>query len=221
LTSSLDFEEVFEGVSHAAMDILDLDGAVVWTYEDGCTTVRTSVGEPAVPVGTTGTVSDAATELLMVQTKPLWIEDIATDDDVPDIIRSGFRTGSAILTPILVGDRVVGALSARSKQVRRFTEYDVRMLGRLAGQASVALDNAELHASIQSLSLTDSLTGLPNRNWVTQPQLGYPTAGISNSTSSEKLVRHIVAGSWRSYSSIWTRSNTTMTPSAMSSGIRF
>jgi diguanylate cyclase (GGDEF)-like protein len=163
LTNSLDFEEVFEGVSHAAMDLLDLDGAGVWTYEDGCATVRTSVGEPAVPVGTTGTVSDAATELLMVQTKPLWIEDIAADDDVPDIIRSGFRTGSAILTPILVGDRVVGALSARSKQVRRFTEYDVRMLGRLAGQASVALDNAELHASIQALSLTDPLTGLPNR----------------------------------------------------------
>ena len=163
LTSSLDFEEVFEGVSHAAMDLLDLDGAEVWTYEDGCATVRTSVGEAALPVGTTGTVSDAVTELLMLQAKPLWIEDVATDDDVPDIIRSCFRTGSAILTPILVGDRVVAALSARSKQVRRFTEYDVRMLGRLAGQASVALDNAELHAGIQALSLTDSLTGLPNR----------------------------------------------------------
>ena len=37
------------------------------------------------------------------------------------------------------------------------------MLVRLAAQASAALDNAELHASIQALSLTDSLTGLPNR----------------------------------------------------------
>ena len=163
LTSSLDFEEVLERVSHAAMDLLDLDGAGVWTFEDGCATVRTSVGEVAGPVGTSGPVSDAVTDLLMVQTKPLWIEDVAADDDVPDIIRSCFQTGSAIFTPILVGDRVVGALSARSKQVKRFTEYDVRMLGRLAGQASVALDNAELHASIRSLSLTDSLTGLPNR----------------------------------------------------------
>ncbi len=163
LAGSLDFEEVLERVSHAAMDLLDLDGAAVWTYEDGCATVRTSVGEVAVPVGTSGTVSDAVTEVLTVQAKPLWIEDVAADDDLPDIIRSYFPTGSAILTPILVGNRVVGVLSARSKQVRRFTEYDVRMLGRLAGQASVALDNAELHASIQALSLTDSLTGLPNR----------------------------------------------------------
>ena len=37
------------------------------------------------------------------------------------------------------------------------------LLTRLAGQASIALDNAELHANIQALSLTDVLTGLPNR----------------------------------------------------------
>ena len=62
-----------------------------------------------------------------------------------------------------MGDRVVGALAARSKQVRRFTDADVQMLGRLAAQASTAPDNAELHASIQALSLTDALTGLSNR----------------------------------------------------------
>ncbi|MCH8810336.1 MAG: diguanylate cyclase [Gemmatimonadetes bacterium] len=163
LSSSLDFEEVLERVSHAAMDLLEVDGAGVWTYEDGCATVRTSVGEAPVPVGTTVTVPDAVAEVLLTQAKPLWIEDVAADADLPDIVRSYFQTGSAILTPIVVGDRVVGALSARSNQVRRFTEYDVRMLGRLAGQASVALDNAELHASIQALSLTDALTGLPNR----------------------------------------------------------
>ena len=136
---------------------------VVWTYQDRCATVRASVGDLPVPVGTVVTIPDAVAEVLLVQAKPLWIEDVANDGDLPDIIRSYFRTGSAILTPILVGDRVVGALSARSNQVRRFTEHDARMLDRLAGQASVALDNAELHASIQALSLTDSLTGLPNR----------------------------------------------------------
>ena len=148
------------------MDLLDLGGSGVWTFEDGCATVRTSVGEVAGPVGTSGPVSDTVTDLLMVQAKVLWIEDVAADNDVPDITRSCLQTGSAIFTPILVGDRVVSALSARSKQARRFTEYDVRILDRLAGQASVALDNAELHASIQSLFLTDSLTGLPNRRYL-------------------------------------------------------
>ena len=121
LTSSLDFEEVLERVAHAAMDLLDLDGADVWTHEDGCATVRTSVGDGPVPVGTTVTIPDAVAEVLLVQVKPLWIEDIAAGDVFPASIRSHFRTGSAILTPILVDNRVVGALFARSNQVRRFT----------------------------------------------------------------------------------------------------
>ena len=163
LASSLDFEEVLERVSHAAMDLLDLDGAGVWTHEDGCATVRTSIGEVPVPVGTTWTLSDPVTQAVMVNAEPFWIEDVASHENPLNIVGICFQTGSAISTPIKVGDRVVGALSARSKQVRRFTDADVQMLIRLAGQASVALDNAELHANIQALSLTDSLTGLPNR----------------------------------------------------------
>ena len=163
LASSLDFEEVLERVSQAAMDLLDLDGADVWTHEDGRATVRTSAGEILVPVGTTWPLSDAVTEVLMVNGEPFYIEDVSAEDNVPDTIRSCFQTGSAVLTPIMVGARLVGALSARSKQVKQITEDHVRMLGRLAAQASAALDNAELHASIQALSLTDALTGLPNR----------------------------------------------------------
>ena len=145
------------------MDLFDRDGAGVWRQDDGCATVRTSVGEVAVPVGTTWTLSDAVAQAVMVNAEPFCIEDVASDDDPQGIVGICFRTGSAISTPIKVGDRVVGALSARSKQVRRFTDADMRMLSRLAGQASVALDNAKLHANIQALSLTDSLTGLPNR----------------------------------------------------------
>lgn len=161
LASSLDFEEVLEKVSHAALDLLDLDGAGVCTHQDGRATVRTSVGDLPVAVGTEWTLSDSITEVVIRQAKPFWIEGAAAEQ-FPDNM-GHFRTGSSISTPIVVGDQVVGALSARSKDVRRFTEYNVRMLERLAGQASVALDNAELHAGIRALSLTDSLTGLPNR----------------------------------------------------------
>ena len=44
-----------------------------------------------------------------------------------------------------------------------FGADDGQTLQRLASQASVALENARLHQSLQSLSLTDPLTGLPNR----------------------------------------------------------
>ncbi len=53
LSGSLDFEEVLVRVSHAAMDLLDLDGASVWTHDNGHATIRTSVGGDPIPVGTT------------------------------------------------------------------------------------------------------------------------------------------------------------------------
>jgi predicted signal transduction protein with EAL and GGDEF domain len=162
LASSLDFEEVLERVSQATMDPLDFDDAGVWTHEDGFATVRTSAGEIVVPVGTTWSLSDAVTKVLMVNGEPFYVEDVAAEDNMPDVIRNCFPTGSTVLTPIKVGARV-GSLSARSKQVRQFTEHYVRVLGRLAAQASPALGNAELHASTQALSLTDALTGLANR----------------------------------------------------------
>jgi GGDEF domain-containing protein len=100
---------------------------------------------------------------LVKEGKPFVIDDLATSPLVPDHMREFLEGGSGLGIPLLIGDRVAGALGAGSRETRRFSEYDTALLTRLAGQASVALDNAELHANIQALSLTDVLTGLPNR----------------------------------------------------------
>jgi diguanylate cyclase (GGDEF)-like protein len=58
---------------------------------------------------------------------------------------------------------VEGVLTAGSRQPRRFSREDIAVLQRLASQVSVALGNARMHANLHALSLTDPLTGLPNR----------------------------------------------------------
>ena len=62
-----------------------------------------------------------------------------------------------------MGTGVAGVLSAGSVHQGFFHEDETHVLLRLASQASVALENARLHSSVQALSLTDALTGLPNR----------------------------------------------------------
>ncbi|HIF06857.1 MAG TPA: diguanylate cyclase, partial [Gemmatimonadetes bacterium] len=65
--------------------------------------------------------------------------------------------------PLLMGGKVAGILTACSRRPRHFSEGDSAVLQRLASQAVVALENARLHTNLQALSLTDPLTGLPNR----------------------------------------------------------
>ena len=163
LTSSLDFEEVMARVSAAAMDLLDADGAGVWTFENTVATVRNSVGEIQVPVGATWDMEGPVYDTLVSEGKALVINDLAASPLVPDHMREFLEGGSGMAIPLVIGERVAGALAAGSRAIRGFSEYDTGLLTRLAGQASVALDNAELHANIQALSLTDVLTGLPNR----------------------------------------------------------
>ena len=65
--------------------------------------------------------------------------------------------------PLSVSGEVAGILFCDSPDDRPMGSDQVGILQRLAGQASVALGNARLHASLQSLTLTDPLTGLGNR----------------------------------------------------------
>ncbi|HKJ01699.1 MAG TPA: sensor domain-containing diguanylate cyclase, partial [Longimicrobiales bacterium] len=77
--------------------------------------------------------------------------------------RNHLRAGSGMGVPLVLGGRVAGVLTAGSRTPRYFSDDDTGVLQRLASQASVALENARLHSNLQALSLTDPLTGLPNR----------------------------------------------------------
>jgi diguanylate cyclase (GGDEF)-like protein len=93
----------------------------------------------------------------------LVVDDVRESDLLPDRMRLHQQDGSLIAVPLRVVERVMGFLSASSLKPRAFGMEASRLLQRLGSQASVALGNAELHSKLQALSLTDPLTGLPNR----------------------------------------------------------
>ena len=51
---------------------------------------------------------------------------------------------------MISGDRLIGALSLSSNRPNAFTEENQRFLESLAGQVSVALDNAHLYEELES-----------------------------------------------------------------------
>jgi len=163
LSSSLDAEEVLGMVIQAVLALVVSDGSSVWLLEGSEAQVAASGGPVSVPRGLKWTLEGALLEQLVRERVPVFVDDLYGSPLVPEVLRDHLTEGSALAVPLVVGSQVAGALAAVSSQKRFFAEGDYRILSRLASQASVALENARLHGRLQALSMTDSLTGLPNR----------------------------------------------------------
>jgi diguanylate cyclase (GGDEF)-like protein len=68
---------------------------------------------------------------------------------------------SVALAPVTPGDPVHGLITI-SRQGQPFTDDDREVLKSLASQATLALENVELHHQVQRQAVTDELTGLAN-----------------------------------------------------------
>jgi len=166
LTSERDPDEVLGRVIGAVLDVLDVDGAAVWLRdgdEGASGYISDSGGEIEIPVGTPWILAEELDELLLQDRRAAVIDNIATSRLIPEHLRDLLSGGSGVAVPITVDDEVVGVLAAGSREPRHFGSEETAILQRLARQASVALGNARLHETLQALSLTDPLTGLPNR----------------------------------------------------------
>lgn len=167
LTSELDPQELLGKVVAAVLDVLDVDGAAVWLCEgrDGSVArVTSSSGDIALPLGLHWKLEGEIHRILLEERRPYVLDDIAAMSElVPSQVREHLSGGSAVGVPLALVGGVAGILTAGSRQPRHFGPDEVGVLQRLASQGSIALENARLHQTLHALSLTDPLTGLPNR----------------------------------------------------------
>ncbi|HUL58813.1 MAG TPA: diguanylate cyclase [Anaeromyxobacteraceae bacterium] len=77
-------------------------------------------------------------------------------------VRRG-AAGSILAVPMSTLDEVVGVLEFLRPAGDAFPEDEIRLLQAVAAQAAMAVANARLHGEMVRLSLTDPLTGAPNR----------------------------------------------------------
>jgi diguanylate cyclase (GGDEF)-like protein len=166
LTSELDPELVLGKVIEAVQEVLSVDGTAIWLCDfqrDSVCKVAESGGEITLPTGLEWDISGELRQILVDSRDPIVLDNLQATDLVPENVAEHLTGGSAIGVPVVVSGQVEGVLTAGSRQPRRFAKEDAAVLQRLAHQCAVALGNARLHANLHALSLTDPLTGLPNR----------------------------------------------------------
>jgi diguanylate cyclase (GGDEF)-like protein len=164
VASSLDTKEVLTKVVDAMLSLLRADSASVWLLEaDNVARMAAAGGERTLPNDFQWKLEGPAFEHLVGQRSPLRVDDFAVAPHFPANMKPYLHEGSGVIVPLVVDNQVAGGLACRSKRTSFFGDDAAQLMQRLADQASVALQNARLHTSLQETSLTDPLTGLPNR----------------------------------------------------------
>lgn len=165
LASSLDPQEVLVKIIDAVLDLVEhAQGASVWLLEPGLVArVAASGGSPSLPVGLEWTLRGSPFADVADDNRSITLDDLRSGPVLPPEFREYVSGGSGVAVPLTVAGEVAGILFCDSPDDRPMGPGEEGILQRLASQASVALGNARLHASVQSLSLTDPLTGLANR----------------------------------------------------------
>ena len=80
-------------------------------------------------------------------------------------VRDAYGLGQVMASPLVVGERVVGAIVVSRRVGTTWPEATRRILNGAAVEASAALARAASHRDAEARASTDALTGLPNRGY--------------------------------------------------------
>jgi len=86
----------------------------------------------------------------MMNGKPAWVEDTASDPRVQyprEAMREGVK--SILSVPLLVRNKVIGALRVYTSETRNFSDDEVRFLYGFAEQVAIAIENARSYEDVK------------------------------------------------------------------------
>ncbi len=80
---------------------------------------------------------------------------------------NGLTTRSLIYHPLILEERIIGVITVQSYKKNAYTEKDLDFLKALGSYVAIALNNSQKSEELERLSITDPLTGLHNRRYLT------------------------------------------------------
>ena len=157
ITAKVDFEQTVQAVLDAVKQVVEFDAAEVTVLRGDKLVVEAWVGqeefnnttgrEYRVGRGPTGTIASNKASVL-VSTLSGEEEDVKRtlgyESAAGEFLQKTTKViiNSFLGIPLLIGPRLIGALTLVHREPGRFTESERRQLEKLAAQASIAIDNA-------------------------------------------------------------------------------
>ncbi len=98
--------------------------------------------------------------------EPALIRDTSKDTRYLHYKGQQIKEGSFLSLPLKYKNEVIGLLNISNDIVDSFTKKDIAFLSSIGAQLTVMVENAKLYEKTKELSITDDLTGLFNRRYL-------------------------------------------------------
>ena len=151
ISSSLNVGEVLANLARAIAQFFDAPYVSVWRFDAAAGRLRRALahGDPALATELHDdlAVGEGAVGWVVAHRAPILWTDTRTDTryaDAPALVRRGLVWLTAY--PIAIGDRVLGAFAVHRAAAWTVTPETESLMGSLAAQAAVALENARMYS---------------------------------------------------------------------------
>jgi two-component system cell cycle response regulator len=170
LSRALTPEEVHHTAFAALAEVCSFDFAALTAYEPNSSSHRVIAtdGDPLLTASTLHTrfPDNSGFVAMAVKNRTTLPAGGELRDHYTPIFDSDVRLRgypSLLVVPLSYGDAATGALVVAGKRPKLFSPSKIDMLGVLANQIAVSLENARMYRAMEAMATTDGLTGLKTR----------------------------------------------------------
>jgi PAS domain S-box-containing protein len=143
-----DQEQVLRRLEAAAGVVMGGGTVAVSLYDESSGKLRTTL-----PDGTVleSDPADSLSGIALRARRPVMSDDPSREFPQMAEIYARYDIRALLAAPILIGDRIIGMLAVRGTRPSLFARDDLGVLGILADQAAIAIENARLLAQVRAL----------------------------------------------------------------------
>jgi formate hydrogenlyase transcriptional activator len=152
LVSNLNLRELLSAISNCLNTVMPHDAAALALYDESLKELRLTAldfpaHEEACAAGKIIPLEGTPAGLALTTREPV-LSDYSKSEDTR-VVGSGLKSGCT--APLLFRDRVLGILSIKSLRENAFSQDDAELLGQVAKQVAIAVENALAYREIETL----------------------------------------------------------------------